>query len=290
MPHSLTTGVITLNKHQQQQQLPSTIDYYSFNSQLNSLHSNYDTSSLNTNEEENPFLNKRLTDQIHFNSDLNVLSSYFESALDLIDGKFSSPLSPHIIYVSLTNKSILLLIRTDMDNFFNIDFMTNYIAYALLKQINDSAQLKQVQWQLRMSPHSEDKNLLKEIAEQIFLESRDEPCGLKGCNISVYVREGEEQCENTTLVSRFQFGTSRFGAFDMNLFLSADSGMGLEGGDSEAHQSTIATLTRRIFSNAKAYNNSSCSNNNKKLPSDNIRTVYLDSNIYDLFKTNLAYE
>lgn len=263
LPHSLTTGVITLNKHQQQQQLPSTIDYYSFNSQLNSLHSNYDTSSLNTNEEENPFLNKRLTDQIHFNSDLNVLSSYFESALDLID---------------------------DMDNFFNIDFMTNYIAYALLKQINDSAQLKQVQWQLRMSPHSEDKNLLKEIAEQIFLESRDEPCGLKGCNISVYVREGEEQCENTTLVSRFQFGTSRFGAFDMNLFLSADSGMGLEGGDREAHQSTIATLTRRIFSNAKAYNNSSCSNNNKKLPSDNIRTVYLDSNIYDLFKTNLAYE
>lgn len=68
------------------QQLPSNIDYYSFNSQLNSCHSNYDTSSLNTNEEENPFLNKRLTDKIHFNSDLSVLSNYFESALDLIDG------------------------------------------------------------------------------------------------------------------------------------------------------------------------------------------------------------
>lgn len=263
LPQSLTTGVITLNKQSSQiashlhnnQQLPSNIDYYSFNSQLNSLHSNYDTSSLNTNEEENPFLNKRLTDQIHFNSDLSVLSNYFEPALDLID---------------------------DMDNFFNIDFMTNYISYILLKQINDSPLLAQIQWHLKMSP-CDDKNLLKEIAEQIFLESRDEPCGLKGCNISVFVR-GQDQ-ENT-LVSRFQFGTSRFGAFDMNLFLKAEQQvdeMAMDGG----HESAIATLTRRIFSNAKSNSNTIQS---KQYPSDSSKTVYLDSNSYDLFKTNLAYE
>ncbi len=87
LPHSLTTGVITLNRSHLNQQPPSTLEYYMFNSQLNSQHSNYDTSSLNTNEESvNPFFNKRLTDQIHFNSDLNQLGKYFEHVLDLIDG------------------------------------------------------------------------------------------------------------------------------------------------------------------------------------------------------------
>jgi len=262
LPQSLTTGVITLNKTSQiaNQQLSSNIDYYSFNSQLNSLHSNYDTSSLNTNEEENPFLNKRLTDQIHFNSDLSVLSNYFESALDLID---------------------------DMDNFFNIDFMTNYISYILLKQINDSSLLAQIKWHLKMSPSDDNKNLLKEIAEQIFLESRDEPCGLKGCNISVFVRD-QDQTENTTLVSRFQFGTSRFGAFDINLVLKAEEQVDEMAMDSQ--ESAIATLTRRIFSSAKANSNSTHNNANKQYPSDSSKTVYLDSKSYDLFKTNLAYE
>ena len=106
LPESLTTGVIAYNRIQHQQQHPSsTLDYYSFNSQLNSHHSNYDTSSLNTNEEENPFLNKRLTDQSHFNSDLSQLSVYFESALNLIDGNYfrnfnrkKSPLLNHEVY------------------------------------------------------------------------------------------------------------------------------------------------------------------------------------------------
>lgn len=170
----------------------------------------------------------------------------------------------------------------DMDNFFNIDFMTNYISYILLKQINDSALLAQIQWHLKMSP-CDDKNLLKEIAEQIFLESRDEPCGLKGCNISVFVRDQDQE---NTLVSRFQFGTSRFGAFDMNLFLKAEQQvdeMAMDAG----HESAIATLTRRIFSNAKSNSNT---NQSKQYPSDSSKTVYLDSSSYDLFKTNLAYE
>jgi len=90
LPQSLTTGVISLNRSHLNQQQPSTLDYYTFNSQLNSHHSNYDTSSINTNEESlNPFFNKRLTDQIHFNSDLGQLSKYFEPALDLIDGNLT---------------------------------------------------------------------------------------------------------------------------------------------------------------------------------------------------------
>lgn len=259
LPQSLTTGVITLNKRQTNQQAaPSTLDYYSFNSQLNLYQSNYDTSSLNTNEEENPFLNKRLTDQIHFNGDLTILSTYFESALDLID---------------------------DQDNFFNIDFMTNYIAYILLKQVHDSDLLKQIKWTLKLNTHQQDKNLLKEIAEQIFLESRDEPCGLKGCNILVFVQsedttsdESQPQKSNT-LVSKFQFGTSRFGVFDLNLFLKHDQQV-----EATTQQSTIATLTRRIF-NTTANKTPSA----KQLPTDS-KIIYLDSSSYDLFKTNLAYE
>lgn len=255
LPHSLTTGVITLNRNHHvnhNQQVVSNLDYYSFNSQLNAQNSHYDTSSLNTNEEENPFLNKRLTDQIHFNSDLTQLNSYFEAALDLID---------------------------DQDNFFNIEFMTNYIAYILLKQLNE-----QTRWDLKLTPN-QDRNLLIEIAEQIFLESRDEPCGLKGCNISVFVR-GEEN-ESETLVSKFQFGTSRFGAFDINLFLKQS--------DQVIQQpSAIATLTRRIFNMNTTTNNKLASNkannNNTKQYNDNARLFYLDSNSYDLFKTNLAYE
>jgi hypothetical protein len=79
---SQPVGVITLTR---------PVDQATFNTDLNVDYSNYDTSSLNTNEEEdnllrNPFLNKKLTDQIHFNADLALLHSYFEASLDSIDG------------------------------------------------------------------------------------------------------------------------------------------------------------------------------------------------------------
>lgn len=267
LPQGLT-GVITLNKSQSQ--AATTLDYYSFNSQLNSNHSNYDTSSLNTNEEDlellrNPFLNKKLTDLIHFNSDLNELSGYFESALDLIDYQ---------------------------DNFFNIDFMTNYISYILLKQINDSNLLKQLKWDLKLSPvdtNQKSTNLLKDIAEQIFLESHDEPCGLKGCNISIFIQKTEnefnESQRSNTLVSKFQFGTSRFGVFDLNLFLKHDDSNYDSMSSNQAHQaSSIATLTRRIFS----ANTTTLKSKHNKQPSD-FKTIFLDSSNYDLFKTNIAY-
>ena len=80
---SQPVGVITLTR---------PVDYATFNTDLNADYSNYDTSSLNTNNEEednlhrNPFLNKKLTDQIHFNADLALLHAYFEASLDSIDG------------------------------------------------------------------------------------------------------------------------------------------------------------------------------------------------------------
>ena len=172
-----------------------------------------------------------------------------------------------------------------MDNFFSIDFMTNYIAYILLKQLKDSNLLQQMRWELKFA--SNDKNLLKEIAEQIFLESRDEPCGLKGCNISIYVQDvlSESQNNQNSLVTRFQFGESRFGAFDMNLFLKTDATQA-NVNNQEKEQSAIATLTRRIFSNNT---NSSASRAKQFMTCDSFRTVFLDSTSYDLFKTNLAY-
>lgn len=180
----------------------------------------------------------------------------------------------------------------DQDNFFNIEFMTSYISYILLKQINESNLLKQIKWDLKLSSNSEGRNLLKDIAEQIFLESRDEPCGLKGCNISIFVQTVETQYDEpqqtNTLVSKFQFGTSRFGAFDLNLFLKHDlTESDLTNQSTVPTSNSIATLTRRIFSSNS--NSTSKQNKAKQLPSDR-KTLYLDSNNYDLFKTNLAYE
>jgi len=139
---------------------------------------------------------------------------------------------------------------------------------------------------LKLSPN-QDTNLLKEIAEQIFLESRDEPCGLKGCNISVFIQSEEnDQTLTNELVTKFQFGTSRFGTFDINLVLKNDK-VETELAN-QKQQSTIATLTRRFLSNtsskpSKAYNNKQ---NNFNEP----KAIYIDSSSYDLFKTNLAYE
>jgi hypothetical protein len=272
LPQSLTTGVITLNKSHITLNPHPPLDYYSFNSQLNSNHSNFDTSSLNTNEEENPFLNKRLTDQIYFNSELSVLSTYFESALDLID---------------------------DQDNFFNIDFMTNYISYVLLKNITDSILLDEIKCELKLNPslnNEGNKNLLKIIAEDIYNQSCNEPCGLKGAKISIFVqtREASNNNEsqfqtNDTLVAHFPFGTSRFGTFDLNLTVfKNDQNEDLESSNnieqSQYSQSALVTLTRRIFSN------NTNQKSTRQYHSDNIKTIYLDSNTYSLFKTNVAYE
>jgi hypothetical protein len=266
LPQSLTTGVIKLNKSQINHHTP--LDYYSFNSQLNSNHSNFDTSSLNTNEDENPFLNKRLTDQIHFNSQLSVLSTYFESALDLID---------------------------DQDNFFNIDFMTNYISYVLLKNITDSSLLDEIKCELKLNPTLNGKNLLKIIAEDIYNQSCNEPCGLKGAKISIFVqtREASNNNEtqfqtNDTLVAQFPFGTSRFGTFDLNLtmFKNDDFENSDNIGQSQNSSSALVTLTRRIFSNTANHNTYKST---KQYPNDN-KIIYLDSNAYSLFKTNVAYE
>ncbi len=166
----------------------------------------------------------------------------------------------------------------DQDNFFNIEFMTNYIAYILLKQLHE-----QNKWDLKLTPN-QDKNLLKEIAEQIFVESRDEPCGLKGCNISVFVQsEDSEQTLMNELVSKFQFGTSRFGTFDINLILKKDqTETELENQRMAHQQSAIATLTRRFLGNNKT---STKANN-----TDETNKIYLNSSSFDLFKTNLAYE
>ena len=170
--------------------------------------------------------------------------------------------------------------------------MTSYISYILLKQINESNLLKQIKWDLKLSSNSEGRNLLKDIAEQIFLESRDEPCGLKGCNISIFVQTLEtnydEPQQTNTLVSKFQFGTSRFGAFDLNLFLKHDlTQSDLMNQSAVQTSNSIATLTRRIFSSNSS--NAAKQNKSKHVPSDH-KTLYLDSNNYDLFKTNLAYE
>ena len=185
--------------------------------------------------------------------------------------------------------------------------MTNYISYILLKQIKTSSNfLKQNGYDLRIAtsdPHhnnNNDKhNLLKKIAREIYLQSETEPCGLKGCKMSIYFEETEEI---NHLLSQFRFdSTSSLTTFELSLIIKKDytnsSSSTLTGltstksnincrNQSESKvlaSSPFATLTRRIL------------NRNKTKTVDdetvnahvNEKDVYLNPNDYVLLKLKL---
>jgi len=160
------------------------------------------------------------------------------------------------------NFSIFVL---DQDNFFDIDFMTNYISYILLKRIRTTSCpiVKQLGYDFKMtSDNVDDKfNLLKTIARDIFLQSESEPCGLKGCKIAIYF---EEHAELNHLLSQFRFdSTSSLTTFELNLVIKKDThtrytcGSGLITGSTSTNttntnsNSPFATLTRRILNRNK---------------------------------------
>ena len=185
--------------------------------------------------------------------------------------------------------------------------MTNYISYILLKQIKTSSNfLKQNGYDLRMATsdpqHNNDKhNLLKKIAREIYLQSETEPCGLKGCKMSIYFGETEEI---NHLLSQFRFdSTSSLTTFELSLIIKKDHTSStltnltstksnincskmFNANQSESKvlaSSPFATLTRRIL------------NRNKTKTVDdemgnahvNEKDVYLNPNDYVLLKLKL---
>ena len=165
--------------------------------------------------------------------------------------------------------------------------MTNYISYILLTRIKSSSLLKQLGHDLKTSHDHElnsESSLLKKIAREIFLQSESEPCGLKGCKISIYFEESEEI---NHLLSQFRFdSTSSLTTFELNLIIKKDTlSTSLTGNNSNnrhaSSSSPFATLTRRILNRSK-------SKTPEESAADNSGNhVYLDSNNYVLLKTKL---
>jgi hypothetical protein len=189
--------------------------------------------------------------------------------------------------------------------------MINYISYILLKEINASAYLKELKWDLRLFGEEFDSNLLKQIAHKIYVESEYEPCGLKGCKMSIFLQTLDESqssgvaslCNKTTnLVSQFRFdNTSSLTLFELNLVLQQDeSNSSLQltttsnnnNNNNNVNQSStsfaITTLTRRLFSNNN--NNNNTNNSRPKSKQNEVlnnKPFYIDTNNYDLTKRNL---
>lgn len=188
-------------------------------------------------KENNPFLNKELTDLIHFNNDLNLLNSHFEAYLDLID---------------------------DQDNFFNMNFMINYISYIILKNIKSESILKQTS--------NGDSNLLKEISREIYLESENEPCGLKGCKLSVNLEASNER----SLITQFRFdSTCSITTFELNVTIKQ-----FKDQTGASNQSSILSLKRLLSTNGTKQKLKQKANNLEQI-------VYLESNHFDLLKRKL---
>lgn len=216
--------------------------------------------SCNENtSENNPFLNPKYTDLIHFNTNLSLLNTYFESYLDLID---------------------------DQDNFFNIDFMINYISYMLLICIKRSSCNTENESKPVMREAKNGENVLKQIARQIFLESENEPCGLKGCQINVYL----ENLNERSLITQFRIdSTCSLTTFELDLtFICEQEHTGVNSNQS----SSITNLTKRLFTAASSNSSSSNSLKSKqpKIQSKHNQlenVIYLDSNSFDLSKRKL---
>ena len=209
--------------------------------------------------------------------------------------------------------------------------MTNYIAYMLLVKIKNSELLAQfsvdlkssdVEFVLKSSQENVstikngaqlDANLLKAISRQIYLESESEPCGLKGCKMSIFletdkhltepVTSQETQSNTNYLLTQFRFdSTCSLTTFELSLFLKQHDTKASDinsTGVSASPTSSFATLTKRFLnrnnkshSNNKNYNNSNkastlTKNNTNQTDSDTNNSIYLDPINYNLFKCKL---
>ena len=238
-------------------------------SQMNNNNNNLLNSPDDVN---NPFLNEQFTSKLTFNADLNELDQLFEQSLHLID---------------------------EQDNFFDIKFMTNYVSYILIKRIKQSNLFEQFNFDLKSNSTDDENNnnnLLKEIAKKIYLESESEPCGLKGCKLSIYLddqfnsNDVNNESPNKYLLNQFKFDpTSSLTTFELNLTLKT---MDINNNiiNSETGNSlTISTLTRR-FLNRSSSNASSSNKTAVKINLDDsskFKIIYLDSFNYELTKLKL---
>jgi hypothetical protein len=190
----------------------------------------------------NPFLDASLTDSLlSFNTDLTTLETHFEAAAQS------------------------LLTDDDQANLFNVEFMVNYVSYQLLVNLKKSSLL---------DLHSESTDLLKEISRHIYAQSENEPCGLKGCHMSIYLADSSSSSENhvhfqneaasnkssssnNRLLAQFRFdSTCSLTTFELNLVLrqhQPDVDVDSAETDSEAVMSSDQTLLKNSSSRSSSF-------------------------------------
>jgi hypothetical protein len=186
----------------------------------------------NTNS-ANPFMNKSMTNLIDLKSDLNHIEQICEPFVHTVD---------------------------ENDNLFNEMFMVNFIYFILIKEIKRSNHF------LKMDPleHNDEnnslttQNLLKTISSEIYKLSENEPCGIKGCSISILI----DNCDDkTNQLTNFKFDSSNsLTTFELVLTLKTSNVK-----NQSTFKTTFGLFKNGLFSNNKdnqALNN--VSNNQKK--------------------------
>jgi hypothetical protein len=181
----------------------------------------------------------------------------------------------------------LFVFVLEQDNFFDVNFMVNYIAYILLCNIKKSSALSELFIDLKVDDvdadvnnvtnansestiSSESVNLLKDLARRVYTEADNEPCGLKGCKISIYIdlndsdKSSNNNNNNTSmleqnysnsvgvhLVNQFSFDSSSpMTTFELNILLKQKKDAKILNKTSEQsleNSSFTNTLTRHLM-------------------------------------------
>lgn len=218
--------------------------------------------------------------------------------------------------------------------------MTNYISYILLTKLNESTYLNEQRIHLKLVQSQDDKlvankgtsvtsltsqcsssdaaaissqGLLKKISRDIFKQSESEPCGLKGCKMSIFLESNVNQNINDNdysskteshLITQFRFdSTCSLTTFQLNLVLKQEQAKtsasdkysqsfnmqntGLQSQNESSLVASFSTSTlKRLFSR------------NKSSPISNVKTtserqdqglnfIHLDELNYDIYKCKL---
>jgi hypothetical protein len=222
-------------------EMSSIIDKYQYHKNSNTLNS------------INPFMSKSMTNLIDLKSDLNHIEQLGEPFVHTID---------------------------ENDNLFNETFMTNFIYYILVKEIKRSDYF--VKMDLLDNYDDDDdvknslstQNLLKKVSGEIYKLSENEPCGIKGCSIAIYIDNCDDKANQLTI---FKFDSSNsLTTFELALILKTIC---------VKNQATLKT-TFGLFKNGlfNNNNNNSQANNNT---SNNQKRNCIDPINYELIKHKL---
>ena len=175
----------------------------------------------------------------------------------------------------------------EQDNFFDVEFMTSYISYMLLKNMREQGGIGGEEASshdiVPLIEHSDDDGrLIKRIARDIFLQSENEPCGLKGCRLAVYV----ESLEGVRYMhTQFKFdATSSMTTFELSLVIKQQQIFSNEC----ALPTSTTTWGRRWFGGAASEQPAKSAKSQQQQQHQQAKKIFgLEPFSYEIFKCKL---